>query len=230
MQQFPKSFLNQDSLPVLIATAVLLTGAGPMTEPKPGIWSAKAVYLWPGPTALADRPLGGRAIEVLSPDGKNTLVVRDGALTVRTAVGSTLPAGSPLHVEDLAEVSWAPDSKAFYVTQSDGGWVGSWYLMVYLLSSDGLGEADISQAALKDFQSRVSGCPEEKANIAAIGWDGGSKKLLLVAEAPPHSSCRDMGKIHGYLVAVPTGEILAKYDRRSIEKSWGSLLGQRLKD
>jgi hypothetical protein len=90
---------------MLLAVAV----QKPMTEPQPGMWAAGAAYLWPGPTAIADYPAGGVAIDVPSPDGSMVLSLRDTALRVDRTGGTRTPIEVPLPVDAPAEVLWAPD-------------------------------------------------------------------------------------------------------------------------
>ncbi len=51
-----------------------------------------------------------------------------------------------------------------------------------------------------------------------------------MGEIPYHSSCADVGKIYGYLVAVPAGSVLARFDKDEICKSWLEKLGPRLSE
>ena len=57
-------------------------GAAVFDRAHPGVWSSGARYLWPGPTTVADFPLGGRNIALVSPSGAITTQVTNSELTV----------------------------------------------------------------------------------------------------------------------------------------------------
>lgn len=83
-----------------------------------GEWSSVAFAVW---GIAPNQPPDG--IRIPSPDGRSLLVVRDWNLTVvRPAQAGTN--SSPFYLDGIAEVGWAPDSSAFFITRSDGGWVG----------------------------------------------------------------------------------------------------------
>jgi hypothetical protein len=89
-------------------------------------------------------------------------------------------------------------------------------------------EIDITRQASKDFHSHISKCSKERPNIVALTWVEGSRKIMLVAESPNHSSCPDMGNIAGYLVEVPSGKIIKRYDKKELRANYGSYFGPRL--
>ncbi len=214
-------------LGLLLAMVTLL----PMQRPQPGVWGAGAAYLWPGPTAIADYPQGGRSIDVLSPDGTLLLQVRESMLTVALAKHSSEQIGADIPLYSLAEVLWAPDSKAFALTSSDGGWVGSWSVVVYRVRGRDLEKVNIAEQAFAEFGkrtvARTRDCEVEEPNIGAVAWLDGSSRLLVLAEAPPHSSCCDMGHLQGYALEVPTGKILARYSQAELAREFRGRLGAR---
>ena len=214
---------------VLLAYALLIQ-PGPMTKPLPGMWSASGAYLWPGATVFDNFPEHGRAITLRSPDSSVTLAVDDTGITVRIAHHSGYVTRR-LGIQSLSEVLWAPDSRAFAVTQSDGGWVGTWYVEVYLISDTSLQRAKVTDRAFEDFSrrkvTRKRPCEVEAPNLGALTWSQSSKRLLIIAEAPPHSSCCDMGRIHGYMVDVPTGTIIARYSLTDLVKLYQAKFGWR---
>jgi hypothetical protein len=191
---------------------------------RPGQWDANAVYLWPGPTDLADAPDGERLAIIRSPDQKVTLQVKDNRLIVLGQDGAAM--AKPMDIEDLAEVSWAPDSKEFVVTQSDGGWVGSWTATVYAIDPGGLRKYAVSPLVAARFQTRKDGC-DEIPNIAAGGWLS-ADAILIVAEAPPHSSCSDMGTIRGYALSLQDEQIKHEYSYAELRSRFGNRLGPRV--
>ena len=212
----------------LFVSVTIASPAEVFTTAQPGMWSARGVYLWPGPTAIADFPAAGRQLRISAPDRKTVLEVRDSEARV------TFPNGKPsgaFVVEGLAEILWAPNAAAFALTESDGGWAGSWSVRVGQLSPSGdLRFREIGRSVSKDFYVRISKrhCPEY-ANVGAVSWINGAEELLLVAEAPPHSSCPVMTAVCGYVVAVPSGTIRRRIGFQALKKKWGNALGSRLK-
>src|SRR5262249_46335159 len=110
----------------------------------------------------------GEMVRVPSPDERKVLVVSNSELFVKSSTGE--PFGVGLPINSLAEVAWAPDSASFEVTQSDGGWVGTWYATAYRISSGKTQAVNISREVTAEFQKRAGGCPEEIPNTAAVGW------------------------------------------------------------
>ncbi len=210
----------------LVAVGVLVHAeATAVAETKrPAQWNAKAVYLWPGPTDIADAPDGPRIATVQSRDQRFTLQIKENDLLVRVQSGEAV--ARPIKIEDLAEVSWSPDSKEFAVTESDGGWVGSWTTIVYAVDLKGMRKYDVSHQIEDRFQARKGGC-DETPNVAAAGWLA-PDLLLMVAEAPPHSSCKDMGTLRGYELTVHDGKIQHEYDASELFAKFANQLGPRV--
>jgi hypothetical protein len=198
------------------------------TAPQPGAWSSKAHYLWPGPTAIADLPAGGRHVSVAAPDGRMTLRVDDGELRPVDAADPQRFSGVVVPIESLAEVLWAPTSDVFAVTQSDGGWVGTWSVTVYRLRATGVSVSAPTKAVLADFQERFPKCPDEHPNVAAVDWEDGTRRLRLVVEMPCHSSCADMCEILGYVVDPVTGAVARRLSAAQVRTSWPTAIGPRV--
>jgi len=199
---------------------------------KEGYWSAESVDLQYSVSTVSARAT--RDIDVISPDKKKRVIVTGVGFHIKIN-GKRLPdPKEDIHgIQILAELGWSPDSKAFFVTQSDGGEVGTWYVNIYILGPRFLIDADITNEVKKDFMARYN-CDvwgedrgNEIPNIAAIKWLNGSSKLLLLAEVPPHSSCPEMGKFMGYVVSVPSGKILVRYSAAEVKAKWGRSLGRR---
>ena len=163
---------------------------------------------------------------VPSPDGKYEILVDAIHLTVRE-----LRSGKVLNpavgIYSLAEVAWAPDSRAFFINESDGvGDIGIWNVRAYALSEDALRALAPVRLAGPRFAKRY--CPEGFPNLVAAGWDGGSERLLLVGEVPNSDIYRNRAFIHGYLVNGNDGTILAEFSKKQLNHKWNQLLGPRL--
>jgi hypothetical protein len=184
-----------------------------------GMWSAKAINIHPLPSCLEKG-------HVSSPDKKFVLEVQDAILKVQSGKQQSAPA--EIYLDGIAEIGWAANSEAIFITRSDGGWVGSWYTRVVFLGKETLSELDVTKQALENYEKNVSKCPEEVPNVAAIGWIDGTKTLLIVVSTPNHSSCPDMGNFEGYLVTVPSGDIKRRYGEAELQKEFKQLIGKRL--
>ncbi|HJW06874.1 MAG TPA: hypothetical protein VJ527_10335 [Rhodanobacter sp.] len=214
----------------MAALAVLVSGGAcagvePSRVEAPGQWSSTAVDLGRGLTASTDAPANSRIANVWSADHLRVLVIDGSRLTVKNSNGTVL--AEPVQIGSLSEIEWSPDSRGFVVTESDGGLVGSWSATAYRLTSTGLAARNLGQLVSSEFQKREGAC-SEIPNVGASGWLE-SGILLVVAEAPPHSSCRDMGAIRGYEVSAIDGKILKRYDEAELRARYGHRLGLRFR-
>jgi hypothetical protein len=128
----------------------------------------------------------------------------------------------------LTEILWSPDSKAFVVNASNGGVVGTWNAYYYSIDAQGRPVSTNLQDSLSAMTQKIPHCDDqEKANVGVAGWLDGGKDLLVVAEVPPHSSCRNMGAIRGFRVEVAPWSIVGEISESKLRRDWGRLLGPR---
>jgi hypothetical protein len=213
---------------ILFAMLQIAAADDTLTRPQPGQWAAGGTYLWPGPTAIADLPRGGRQLRVLSPDKRMELWI-DGS--EGHVVRGSDRRSEVIPVQSLAEVLWAPDSTAFALTESDGGSVGNWSVSIYNVATPSIARLAVADTAVRaDYRQHVMkrACPGEEPNVAAVSWMHGSEQLALVAEVPPHSSCREMGGVYGYVVGLPGGKIVRRLNDAEVRRAWSTDLGLRL--
>ncbi len=170
-----------------------------------------------------------KKIEISSPDHKMIVVV-DGVNLAVIINGKSLTGIEEKGVMQPAELVWSPDSTAFFITETDGGWVGTWHVRVYLIKNEVVYYSDVTQEVIKQFKKQYKCMDPEEPNVGAVKWLKGSKNLLLVAEVPPHSTCPEMGKIRGYIVEIPTGKVIKEFSKKELKAQWGKYLGQRLKN
>jgi hypothetical protein len=183
-----------------------------------GEWSREATLLrYKGET---------RKVEVIASDRRKTAVVEGVSVFVK-ADGRRLLGTENEGVSTLAELAWASDSTAFYMTQSLGGAVGEWRVAVYEVEKESVRVRDVTQEVMKQFKKHYKCKEPEEPNVGAVKWLNGSKELLVIAEVPPHSSCPEMGKVRGYLVEVLSGKITQEFGERELRARWGRYLGQR---
>jgi hypothetical protein len=134
-----------------------------------------------------------------------------------------------------AEVAWAPDGKAFYITQSDGS-IAGFLTKIYRVEDSQVEQMpDINRTVQQDFDRRHKCVVSQNgrviaddANIAALGWAYGSSQILVVAEAPPNNFCNQSSYFEGFLLSLPSGEILERYTPQALVHGWSKMLGDRL--
>lgn len=199
---------------VVLAMFIGLVGA------EPGFWSRAAIPLSIYPEETQRFP---------APDGKSIVLARNHKVFLLRDKKGPVTAEAPVDV--LGELGWAPDSKAFFVTSSDGGDVGRWYVIVFRVIDGHLEEAIVSRLARTEFM-RTYQCYwggkkyAQEPNLGAVRWLKDSEELLLLAEVPRVSTCPAM-PLMGYAVRVPSGEIIATYSEIEVRKRWASDLGDR---
>ncbi len=133
-----------------------------------------------------------------------------------------LPFGDYLN----AEVEWAPDSKAFFMTYSDGGAVGLYRTLVYLFDDNGTHAIE----PLYDGEWLVEttcGEPEER-NIGAIKWGDDSNTLVVAVEVLPHSNCSEMGTFRAFEITIPGGKIVRSWNQITAKRIFEDSLGVEL--
>ncbi|MCU1285653.1 MAG: hypothetical protein JWO13_2003 [Acidobacteriales bacterium] len=186
-----------------------------------GCWSRNAVSL---SNRYDSSTKAGRTLEyrIKSPDGTKSAIVIGAFLYLE--VGDHRIKSSR-GVNFIAEIKWSPDSKAFFVTQSDGGSIGTYYVDVFLAGDENLTWVNPAKTVEKDFKKQYTCQSPETPNIGAVSWIGTSDKLLLIAQVPPHSTCPKMGSFFGYAVSIPSGQILNTYSEKDIFSRWHHKLG-----
>lgn len=223
-------------LPLITALLILITGQqrqillAEKHSPSPGEWSTKAVYLGYGLGAL-DGGGENRVARVPSHDGSATLVISEGKLLVTDRFGKTLEGARGDEVSTLSEVLWSDDSTSIAITSSFGGFVGDWHVRVYRIKGNKVTQSNVTRQAERDAMRRYRCNPSEPnqtPELGAVAWQDGARRLLIVAQVPPHSSCPEMGKLFGYVVSVPNGNILRRLSEMQLRTEYSSSLGERL--
>lgn len=194
----------------------LLTGPGSPASAEEGTWSKQSFSV---PRQ--------RAFKVPSPDRKKTVLVQDLMLVV-TEAGMPVPGIEGYAVILPAEISWAPDSKAFVLTANEGGQDEAWYVTVYKLEFDRVNYYDVTSEAAAKFKERFACLANDEPNFGAIKWLKESKNLLLAAQVPAHASCHEKNAPWGYIIEVPSGKVLTELDPKKLMDDWGEYLGPRI--
>ena len=168
-----------------------------------------------------------RNFVIPSPDRKKTIRIEGFDLTVVEG-GLPVPGGVNISILKPAEIAWAPDSKAFTITSSDGGSDGTWEVVVFLLEYERFTYYDPGKEAVLLFKQQYPCLDQLEPNVGAVRWLKESKHLLLALEMPPAAACEDRKAVRGYAVEANTGKVLKEYDRKKLMDEWGEYLGKRI--
>jgi len=172
-----------------------------------------------------------------SPDGRKLLTVRtvqdpkdpDGVyLSFTVSV-----AGKKFSTRLLgfnAEVLWSQDSKAFAVTQTEGGGGIGYRVYVFYVDQTGLSKVDASKKVERAF-GRPANCEVPvPPNTGFVDWLAGSDRILVAAEVVPVSICQCSGMFKVYELSLPDVQILHTYTQIEAKRKFSDLLGCELQD
>jgi len=176
-----------------------------------------------------------RETSITSPDGRKAIVVRpprvstsDETHDVRVRVNGR-EFKTQIGAWVNAEVLWAPDSKAFLVTYSDGGGIGTFHVKVFYPTATGLHISEPVPNGRRLFAPWCFGT--EYPNVGGIRWMGkDSTRLLIAIEVPPHSSCASMGTFRAFEIRLPDGKVLNRFGQIEAKKLFASDMGNWLSD
>jgi hypothetical protein len=205
-------------------------GQGVLCPPgcAPGRWSKDAVDL---SSARSKAPYENRDIRVVSPDGQKIARIVNDKWWVEREGSKIFAEPKASSILYPAELAWAPDSKALYITESSGYTTG-YHATIYRLENDTLHQVEgVNRLVQRDFDRHHRCSDGQLPNIAGLRWMEDSQRLVVVAEVPPLGICKDMGYFAGYMVSISgtTSRLLERYSPNAIETQWKDALGYRLK-
>lgn len=191
---------------------------------------------WAGPDASAEGAFarGGHTAYVFgglpphsipAPKGDAVIKVAEEQVTVEGKSGSVpLP---DLNVLPNPEILWAPDGRAFTVTDSAQGVVGWWRTHLYLLDeNDKPVPHDLGGLVAPWYRTFAKCKYQENANFFAGAWLDGDKELLVVLAAPDHASCSNQGHFSGLRVSLSRWVVAEAISEEDLVKRYGDKLGQ----
>lgn len=187
-----------------------------------GAFSRSAISIGRGGARTISSPDGTKAILVQPPkipdsDANHDVVVRAYGRKYQTNIGALVN----------AEVAWALDSSAFFVTYSDSGSVGTYHVKVFRVTASGLDVAEPIPDGRTLFAPRCA--DPEYPNVGAVRWEGrGSRRLLVAVEVPPHSSCVAMGTFRVFEIELPGGRVVNQRNQLMAKEVLRSDLGNEL--
>jgi hypothetical protein len=127
------------------------------------MYSRSATSIWASGDVTIPSPDGKKAIFVENPENStsqqtHTVLIRAGIHVYRTKIGVLVN----------AEAAWAPDSKAYFITYSDGGNVGTYHVRVVYVSNGGIHVIEPVPNGRRLF--RPTCFDPEMPNVGAIRW------------------------------------------------------------
>lgn len=209
--------------PYFILALLLATPVWPQTNSiADSMYSRSAVSIWSSGNITIPSPDGKKAIEVRkskdsTTEETHTIQIRAGGHVYRTKIGALVN----------AEAAWAPDSKAFFITYSDGGMVGTYHVRVVYVSNSGIRVIEPVPNGRHLFKPICF--DPEIPNVGAIGWIGrGSSRLAIAVEVPGHTSCASMGTFKAYVIQLPNGMVVSKYGQIEAKRVFSDQIGSML--
>ncbi len=210
---------------VVVALALFATAmvSAQSSQPSIGLYSRTAVSIWGATEAVIKSPDGKSSILVEPPNGTepdetHTVTVRANEREYRTRIGLLVN----------AEAEWSQDSRAFFLTYSDGGNVGTYHVKVVYVTESGIRMIEPVPDGRKLLIPKCF--DSEFPNVGAVKWVGaGSERLLIAVEVPPHSSCASMGTFRSFEIALPTGKVVATYNQIEAKRLFAKSIGDELR-
>jgi hypothetical protein len=208
---------------IIFFMSVLLIGSPGNAQEARGVYSHAAIQIWGTQkhNLILTSPDGAKQVVVGTnmnsvPGEPGQVSVRIRGKEYRTEIGGWVN----------SELGWAPDSKAFFVTYSDGGNVGTYHVRVFSLDESGPHE---NEPIADGRKLMIPKCFDpEYPNVGAIKWVGDSSHLLIAVEVPPHSSCASMGTFRAFEIRLPEGTVLRSYNQLEAKKVFARELGVEL--
>jgi hypothetical protein len=192
------------------------------------MYSRSAVKLWGNGEISIPSPNGASSIAVEHPERPDvegthtilhTLLIRTRGHVYKTKIGGIVN----------AEVAWSADSKAFFLTHSDAGLIGTYHVKVVYLTRSGIRVIEPVPDGSKLFSPTCFS--PEVPNVGAISWVGnGSDRLAIAVQVPPHSSCASMGTFRAFVIQLPSGAVISQYNQIEAKKAFSRGLGSVLRN
>jgi hypothetical protein len=125
-----------------------------------------------------------------------------------------------------SEVSWSPQSSAFFISYADGSGLDGWTLKVYAVS-DGqvVSHSEINQEIVRRFRTDV-GCPAGAVdpNVRGLGWSENGADIYAFAQATVSQSCGQQGDFRGVAMSIAKGSLLSFYSEAETKAHFHNLL------
>jgi hypothetical protein len=188
---------------------------------KVGTWSKDAVDL----SIVAGEK---RSLVLHDPTGRRAVKIN------YTDLATEIPGGAEtsFRVYWLAELDWASDGNAFFVTHSDAGPLGAWSVKAYIFDMDRVLEVDVSTFAIQQFM-KSNAYRDARSVIPTamgIGWIHGSTDVVLAVQVPFDVHTCASNSIVSYRVNARSGAVEEEVTSTEFKRKWGRLLGRGFHD
>ena len=195
-----------------------------------GMFSRTAKVLWGQVSA------GLGTLTVPSPDGLSSITARgvvrphDDERVILDVHGIIGTRQIDLGPGVASELTWSPDSHAFFVTTSNEGANGSFHLLLYQRDRGHILGRDITSLIYAAFGHPVACGWREPPNVGGIGWTPDSQYVFVAAEIINHSNCDSFGTFKVYEVDVASYRIVSTLDQLEAKRKLARMLGTELRD
>ena len=171
----PKNRTCLITLVLLIPSLAQATYCPP--QGKPGAWSKQATYL----CSRAVKQGFARDIRVYSPDRSKAVHVVNGHCFVEVGKTTLRLSSEESYVSDYpAELSWSPDSSAFYITQSDAtSEINGFHTELYRVNEQTVRRMQDIWSMANDRFGKRHECVNEDPNVAGLEWVGRARSSSL---------------------------------------------------
>jgi hypothetical protein len=194
----------------------------------PGQWSRSAVDISP------PAPSGRQDLRICSPDRQKVVRVRDESWWVEIDGTRLTPDSKASRLAPYAELSWAPDSLAFYISESEGFSTG-YHTDIYVIRRQYIRRVSGASPIVSSAFERHHGCHYRyegtdvgnKPNVAGLQWSD-AHHLVIVAEIPPVSICKQMEYFGTYLLSLDEMMIEKSFSPKQSYENWHWAFGTRL--
>ncbi len=199
---------------------------------SPGRFSSAATDLsWERVRA----PATDRDIITYSPDRHSVLRVVNDRWWVEIEGKKIKPPRKSSEIYYPAEWAWAPDNKTFFITSSFGETTG-YRMKIYRIDRGRIRMISNPTNRIIAAFNVAHKCEYivdgedygNDPNVAGLVWLEGSRQILVVAEVPNLGICKQMYYFGGFLLTVPSGQILQRFSTLELIDRWGKDLGWRL--
>lgn len=222
-----KSFL-------VLALSVLLTCRAAPGLPQQVLngpsYSQQATAIWAN-IWIKNEPVG--TIRIPSPDGTKTVTAvynLKNDLILLTVAAGTKQFKAKVQGSVGSELTWSPDSKAFFLTYSDAGLGGEYFTLVFYVSEQGLRKVNPSLVVKRAFGYPVCSHGPTNANVVGVAWLEGSHRILIAAQVPPLTICDGYNTFKAFELTLPSALVVKSYGQIAAKQSFWSYLGKELRD
>jgi hypothetical protein len=163
----------------------------------------------------------------VSPDGSVKLRIDSNGHISGTATTNLAISPEIKPVEAPAMLSWAPDSRAFFVNDGEGSGQTSVFRM-FRISGDNIGEDfAIYRQAVAFFRNlKKCGSRSVDPDVWGFGWSPDGKRVYLLVQATLHDPCGRTGSFLTLVVNVADGKIIESLSESATKSRFQRLLPQ----